>query len=92
MLDGNVACLIAGAAGVLLFHPTDAWHAVMTWTVSQVLVSPYSLWVNARALGVNMIRPLTGGLAWEIRSLIHGSTRSTKLRVGGEADLRGYEP
>jgi hypothetical protein len=29
--------------------------------VSQVLVSPYSLWVNARALGVNMIRPLTGG-------------------------------
>jgi hypothetical protein len=34
---------------------------VMIWTVSQFLVSPYSLWVNARALGVDMIRPLTGG-------------------------------
>jgi len=34
---------------------------VMIWTVSQLLVSPYSLWVNARALGVGMIRPLTGG-------------------------------
>ena len=34
----------------------------MIWTLTQVAVSPYSLWVNARALGVNVIRPLTGGL------------------------------
>jgi O-antigen/teichoic acid export membrane protein len=61
-LYANLAGLVASAAGVLLFCPTDPWHAVMIWTLSQILVSPYSLWVNARALGVNMIRPLTGGL------------------------------
>ena len=61
-LYGNLAGLIAASAGVLLFRPTDPWHAVMIWTLSQVIVSPYSLWVNARALGVNLIRPLTGGL------------------------------
>jgi O-antigen/teichoic acid export membrane protein len=60
-LYANLAALIVSSAGVLLFRPTDPWHAVMIWTVSQVLVSPYSLWVNARALGVHMIRPLTGG-------------------------------
>lgn len=61
-LYANLAGLVASSAGVLLLRPTDPWEAVMIWTVSQVLVSPYSLWVNARALGVNMIRPLTGGL------------------------------
>ena len=60
-LYANLAGLIASSAGVLLFRPADPWDAVMIWTLSQVLVSPYGLWVNARALGVNMIRPLTGG-------------------------------
>jgi O-antigen/teichoic acid export membrane protein len=60
-LYANLASLIASSVGVLLFRPTDPWHAVMIWTASQILISPYSLWVNARALGVNMIRPLTGG-------------------------------
>jgi PST family polysaccharide transporter len=60
-LYANLAGLIASAAGVLLLRPADPWHAVMIWTVSQMIVSPYSLWANARALGVNMIRPLTGG-------------------------------
>jgi O-antigen/teichoic acid export membrane protein len=61
-LYANLAGLIASAAGVLLFRPTDPWQAVTIWTLSQIVVSPYSLWVNARALGVNMIRPMTGGL------------------------------
>jgi O-antigen/teichoic acid export membrane protein len=60
-LYANLAGLIVSSVGVLLFRPLDPWHAVMIWTVSQVLVSPYNLWVNARALGVSMIRPLTGG-------------------------------
>lgn len=60
-LYANLATLLATSAGVLLFRPADPWHAVMIWTVSQILVSPYSLWVNARALRVNMIRPLTAG-------------------------------
>lgn len=60
-LYANLATLLATSAGVLLFRPADPWLAVMIWTVSQILVSPYSLWVNARALRVNMIRPLTAG-------------------------------
>jgi PST family polysaccharide transporter len=60
-LYANLAGLLASAAGVLLLQPTTPFQAVMIWTVSQVLVSPYSLWVNARALGVSVIRPLTGG-------------------------------
>ena len=61
-LYANLAGMLASALGVSLFHPTDAWQAVMIWTISQILVSPYSLWVNGRALGVNMVRPLTGGI------------------------------
>ena len=61
-LYANLAGMVTSAAGVLLFRPSDPWHAVMIWTVSQAMVSPYSLWVNARALRVGMVRPLTGGL------------------------------
>jgi hypothetical protein len=60
-LYANLAGLIGACVAVLLLRPADPWQAVMIWTVSQLLVSPYSLWVNARALGVGMIRPLTGG-------------------------------
>ena len=60
-LYANLAGLVASSAGVLLLRPTTPWDAVTIWTVSQCLVSPYSLWVNARALGVTMLRPLTGG-------------------------------
>lgn len=60
-LYANLAGLIASAAGVLLFRPTNPWDAVTIWTISQLLVSPYSVWVNARALGVSLLRPLTGG-------------------------------
>jgi PST family polysaccharide transporter len=60
-LYANLAGLMTSAAAVLLFRPADPWHAVMLWTISQAIISPYSLWVNARALGVGLIRPLTGG-------------------------------
>jgi hypothetical protein len=33
----------------------------MIWCATQLAVCPYAMWVNARALGVNMIRPLSGG-------------------------------
>ena len=60
-LYANLAALITTSAGVVVLRPDTPWDAVMIWTASQLLVSPYNLWVNARALGVNMIRPLTGG-------------------------------
>jgi hypothetical protein len=47
----------------MLMRPTDPWQAVMIWTVSQVLVSPYAMWVNARALRVGILRPISGGFA-----------------------------
>jgi O-antigen/teichoic acid export membrane protein len=61
-LYANLAGLTGACMAVLILRPADPWQAVMIWTVSQILVSPYNLWVNARALGVSMLRPLTGGL------------------------------
>ena len=61
-LYGNIAALVLSCLGVMAIRPTDPWHAVMVWTLSQVLVAPYGMWVNARALGVGMMRPLTWGL------------------------------
>lgn len=60
-LYANIAALSAAALGVWLMHPTSPWPAAIVWTTSQIAVTPYSLWVNARALGVGMLRPLTGG-------------------------------
>ena len=60
-LYANLASLVLSAAGVMLMRPTDPWQAVMIWTVSQVLVSPYAMWVNARALRVGILRPISGG-------------------------------
>ena len=60
-LYANIAGLIACSAGVLLLRPGNPRDAVTIWAVSQVLVSPYLLWVSARALGVTVFRPLTGG-------------------------------
>ena len=67
-LYANLAGLITSSAGVLLLRPTNPWDAVAIWTVSQFLVSPYSLWVSARALRVTMPRPLTGGFGRRDRS------------------------
>jgi O-antigen/teichoic acid export membrane protein len=79
-LYANLAGLIASSVGVLLFRPTNPWQAVTIWTVSQCLVSPYSVWVNARALGVSMLRPLTGGFGLFGR---HGSVHLIRHCPGG---------
>jgi O-antigen/teichoic acid export membrane protein len=60
-LYGNVGSMLLGCIGVIVFRPTDPGHAVMIWCATQLAVCPYAMWVNARALGVNMIRPLSGG-------------------------------
>jgi len=56
-----VASMLLSCLGVILLRPTDPHHAVMIWCASLLAVSPYAMWVNARALGVNMLRPLSGG-------------------------------
>lgn len=62
-LTGNCASLALTCAGVILMPPGDAWQAVVLWCVCQLLVLPYTLWANARALGVGVLRPLRGLLA-----------------------------
>jgi len=61
-LYANIAGLLATAAGVLLIRPDDPWPAVLVWCGAQIFVTPYALWVNARALGVGPGRPLRAGL------------------------------
>jgi PST family polysaccharide transporter len=67
-LYANLASLVVTAAGVLLVRPATPWQAVMIWTFSQFLVSPYVMWANARALRVGILRPLTGGFGIRSRS------------------------
>jgi O-antigen/teichoic acid export membrane protein len=61
-LAANIAGLLASAAGVLLLRPASPWHAVLVWCASQVFVTPYALWMTARVLAVNLLRPVRAGL------------------------------
>jgi len=61
-LYANLAGLAATVALVLLARPATPWAAVLVWCGAQVFVSPYSLWVNGRALGVGALWPLRAGV------------------------------
>jgi O-antigen/teichoic acid export membrane protein len=72
-LYANLGSLVCSTLGVLAWRPTDPWQAVMIWTVSQTLLSPYLMWASARALRVSVFRPLTGGFGvrtWQAVSWI----------------------
>ena len=69
-LYANLAGLLATSAFVLLFRPATPWMAVMIWCGAQIFISPYSLWVNARALGVGLLRPLQAGAPMLVISAI----------------------
>jgi O-antigen/teichoic acid export membrane protein len=61
-LYANLAGLLATIAFVLAIRPETPWASILVWCSAQVFISPYSLWVNARALGVGLLRPLRAGL------------------------------
>ena len=61
-LYANLAALAATMLFVPLFRPATPWQAVLVWCGVQALVIPYSLWANARALGVGPARPLRAGV------------------------------
>jgi O-antigen/teichoic acid export membrane protein len=69
-LYANLAGLLATTAFVLLLRPATPWVAVLVWCGAQVFISPYSLWVNARALGVKLLRPLYAGVPMLVVSAI----------------------
>jgi O-antigen/teichoic acid export membrane protein len=67
-LYGNLAALLLTCAGVVILPPGNAWDAVMIWTISQLLVQPYMLHINAKALGVGLFRPIAGVLTLRSRN------------------------
>jgi PST family polysaccharide transporter len=81
-LYANIAGLAATVGFVLLVRPETPWHAVLVWCGAQVFVSPYSLWVNARALGVGVFRPLRGGVPMAAVSLA-GVVAALAVDAGG---------
>jgi O-antigen/teichoic acid export membrane protein len=83
-LYANLAGLAATVALVLLVRPASPWQAVMVWCAAQVFVSPYSLWVNGRALDVNPSRPLRAGIPWLI---VSGLGVAAASAVGGATPL-----
>jgi O-antigen/teichoic acid export membrane protein len=81
-LYANLAGLLATTALVLLLRPATPWTAVAVWCGAQMFVSPYSLWVNARALSVGLLRPLRAGLPMLMVSAI--ATAIAMITDGGE--------
>ncbi len=62
-LAGSAGCLLATLAGVAWLRPGSAVQAVLVWCGAQMLVAPYSLWVNGRAVGTGPLQPLRAGMA-----------------------------
>lgn len=61
-LIANVAGIVATWVGVLVCRPADPLQAVLVWCATQLVISPYALWTNARELGVGPLRPLRAGM------------------------------
>lgn len=62
VLWGNVVCMLVTLAGVAWLRPAGAVQAVLVWCGAQILVVPYSLWINGCAIGTGPLRPLRAGL------------------------------
>lgn len=91
-LLGNLACLALTLGGVLWLRPASPMQAVLIWCGGQMLVAPYILWINGRAIEAGPLRPLRGGmpvlltvaaaLALALAVPAHGTPAGTTLRLG----------
>jgi PST family polysaccharide transporter len=85
-LYANLAGLVATLGFVLLTRPATPSAAVLVWCGVQVFISPYSLWVNARALGVGLFRPLRAGIPMLLVSAV-GVAAAMALDAGGPLEV-----
>jgi O-antigen/teichoic acid export membrane protein len=67
-LFANLVGLTATVVFVLALRPATPWDAVLVWCGAQAFVSPYSLWVNGRALRTGPFRPLRAGVPMLVAS------------------------
>jgi PST family polysaccharide transporter len=68
-LYANLAAIGLTAVGVVSVGPTNPLACVLVWCGSQILTLPYTLHVNAGALGVGCLRPLRAGFPMLLVSL-----------------------
>ena len=61
-LYGNLLGLGTCFLMTAMLRPETVWQAVLVWCISPLLVLPYALWVNGKALGVGPLRPLRAGV------------------------------
>ena len=85
-LYANIAGLVATVLLVLLVRPATPWDAVLVWCGAQVFISPYSLWVNGKALGVGPARPLRAGMPMALIS-IAGVAAAMLVDSGGPLEI-----
>ncbi len=85
-LYANLAGLVAISVSVPLIRPGTPWQAVLVWCGAQVFVSPYSLWVNARALRVGPLRPLRAGVPMLLVSAV-GVAAAMAVDAGGPLEV-----
>ena len=85
-LYANLAGLVATVVFVPLIRPSTPWEAVLVWCGVQVFISPYSLWVNARALGVDLFRPLHAGVPMVLVSAV-GVAAAMAFDAGGPLEV-----
>jgi O-antigen/teichoic acid export membrane protein len=84
-LASTVACMLATLVGVVWLRPSDAVQAVLVWCGAQMVVAPYSLWVNGRAVGTGPLRPLHSGFAMAGMTVAGLAAAATLPWVAGEA-------
>ena len=83
-LYANLAGLAATVVGVLLVRPATPFAAVLVWCAAQAFVSPYSLWVNGRALGTGALRPLRACVPMLV---LTAGGLAAAFAAGGEAPI-----
>ena len=81
-LIANLTALAVTVWLVLVIRPDTPGSAVMVWCAAQLLVCPYSLWVNGRALGLGPFRPMRMGLPALI-AVTAGAGAAMPVHAGG---------